>query len=324
MNAVPQLGNVLGQDGLVRLLRRLVVRERVPAAVLLDGQPGCGRRTLSRALAAALLCPTPVDGDACGQCRSCALVAAGNHPDLVALPHDSDEEHPDPEVAEAARAQLNAEAVRELIEVRAWESPLIGRRRVFLLPVIERLQRGQATMANALLKALEEPPAGAYFILTAAAAAGVMATIRSRTQCYRLQPLTVVDVERILARGGVPTAEAARRAATSAGSHRGLWATDIEAPPIAGLRHLIEEGLDGRVLADLVQGLPNRDGGLGEARRVLRRWLLATQQAYRRELPGPHGPAAADAIERLSRSMRDLGLNIQPRLVLEGLAVGAG
>lgn len=324
MSETPRLATIVGQDGVVRLLRRLVARERVPGAVLFDGQPGCGRRSVSRALAAALLCPTPIDGDACGTCRSCHLVADGNHPDLVALPHDTDEDHPDPAVAEAARAQLNADAVRELIEVRAWESPLLGRRRVFLLPVVERLQRGQATMANALLKALEEPPAAVHFILTAAAAAGLMATIRSRTQCYRLQPLTVVDVERILVAGGVPLVEAGRRAAISGGSHRGLWASDIEAPPVAAVRRLIDEGLDGRTLAELVQALPSREGGLAEARRVVRRWLLATQQAYRRDLPGPQGPAAADAIDRLGRALRDVGLNIQPRLVLESLAVGSG
>jgi len=320
----PRLAQVVGQDGVVRLLQRLLARNRLPASILLEGQPGCGRRTLSTAVAAALLCAAPIQGDACGKCHSCQLVAAGNHPDVMSLPHDSEEESGDAEQVEAARSQLNAEAVRELVEVRVWESPLIGQRRVFLLPAVERLQRGQGTMANALLKALEEPPSRVHFLLTASASAGLMATIRSRTQCFRLQPLSVPDVERVLAAGGVAAGDAARRAALSTGSHRGLWATATETPPIESLRSLVDHGLESAALAEVLQQLPSREGGPAESRRVLRRWLLATQQAYRRDLPGPDGMTAAQAIDRIGAALRDLHLNIAPRLVLEGLAVGVG
>jgi DNA polymerase III subunit delta' len=322
--AFRRLQDVRGQEGVVALLRRLVARDRLPHAIVFEGVPGCGRRTITTALTAALLCQQRDEGDACGTCASCRMVAEGNHPDAVGLPHDTEEDHPDADIAEAARAQLNAEAVRDLIEVRAWESPLLGKRRVFVLPSVERLQRGQATMANALLKALEEPPPSVHFLLTTASVGGLMATIRSRAQCYRLLGLSSDDVEQVLIAGGVPRGDAARRAAISGGSHRGLWASDMEAVPIAEIRSLIDDGLQLHALASLVTQLPGRESGAGEARRTLRRWLLAVQQDYRKELRGPGGNGAAEAIERIGRSLRDLGLNLQPRLVLEGLSLGSG
>ncbi|HEX3135063.1 MAG TPA: DNA polymerase III subunit delta', partial [Planctomycetota bacterium] len=84
-----RLGEIIGHGGLPRLLVRLIARTRLPHAIILDGIPGCGRRTLARAVAQALLCHAPHQGDACGACASCRVLAAETHPDCIELPHDS-------------------------------------------------------------------------------------------------------------------------------------------------------------------------------------------------------------------------------------------
>ncbi len=66
-----RLADVCGNTGIRTLLARLRARGRLPHAVLLEGIPGCGRRTLALALAQSLLCAQSVDGDACGACDSC-------------------------------------------------------------------------------------------------------------------------------------------------------------------------------------------------------------------------------------------------------------
>lgn len=158
---------------LARVLARLVARRRLPHALLLEGADAPGRLALARALAAALLCPEPVDGDACGRCAHCRHSAAGTHPDLLALPD-----------AEAAPNGLPVETVREAAE-RAGASALLGVAKVIIVPDAERL-RGAA--ANALLKVLEEPPPRTVFVLAASAAALLLPTIRSRVQAFRLPP----------------------------------------------------------------------------------------------------------------------------------------
>src|SRR5271167_4218768 len=109
-----RLREVIGQDGLVRLLSRLIARGRLPPALLLEGLPGCGRRTLALAIAQAVLCPRAQGGDACGECASCRMVNEGSHPDLVSLPHDSQGD------------DLGVELVRSAIAEAAYQSPLIG------------------------------------------------------------------------------------------------------------------------------------------------------------------------------------------------------
>lgn len=53
--------------------------------------------------------------------------------------------------------------------------------------IIERIDRLQESARNALLKTLEEPPAGVYFILTARRRGSVMATITSRARHYEFE-----------------------------------------------------------------------------------------------------------------------------------------
>ena len=65
-------------------LRRARDGGRLPHALLLTGAAGLGKLAFARRLAQSLLCAQPAaDGDACGQCHQCQLLAAGNHPDLL-------------------------------------------------------------------------------------------------------------------------------------------------------------------------------------------------------------------------------------------------
>ncbi len=310
-----RLCEVIGQNALTRLMARLIARGRLPPALLLEGVPGCGRRTLSLAIAQAVLCQQRRDGDACGACASCRMVVECSHPDLVSLPHDSQGD------------ELGVELVRTAVAEAAYQSPLIGTARVFLLPGVERFNLASA---NTLLKVLEEPPQGTHLIMTTASAGAVLRTIRSRTQLHRLAPLTVGDLERVLLQLGLGAAEAHARAGAGAGagSHRGIHLGE-EAPPLAAMVKLCREGHDPALVAEVVAGLPQsqREDGetslAAEQRRVLTGWLRALLQELRPGLRGAHALADADAIERVLQLQRDVHRNIAPQLVVEGLALGA-
>lgn len=312
-----RLAEVVGQGAVARLTARLLARNRLPHAVLFEGVPGCGRRTLALALAQAVLCAEPQAGDACGICASCRMVAAGSHPDLVVTPHDTEPTAP------------SVDLVREQVAEAAFSSPLVGERRVFILPGIERWNH-QA--ANTLLKVLEEPPPSVRFIATTHQAAAVLRTIRSRCQLYRLQPLSAVDVEQVLMRGGIAAGEAQRRAVAAVGGHRGLW---HGAPPIPleALLRLAREGYRTAWVAEAMELLPTKlavqaeEAGLtlaGEQRRTVRVWLAALAQALRADLRlgGDEALRTVERIQRLSGLNHDLARNLQPRLILEAIGLG--
>ncbi|MDT9111109.1 DNA polymerase III subunit delta', partial [Escherichia coli] len=58
---------------------------RLAHALLFNGPEGIGKLELGHMLAALVLCKTPAAATACGQCKSCLLLAAGNHADLLLL-----------------------------------------------------------------------------------------------------------------------------------------------------------------------------------------------------------------------------------------------
>lgn len=331
-----RLADVVGQGASARILMRLAERSRLPHALLLEGPPGCGRRTLARALSQALLCELPQAGDACGTCTSCRLCAAGNHPDVVELPDDHDAisdgwralyrsaEGREPGADVLTGKTLPVCWIREAVADRASESAQYGRGRCFIIPSAERLYGGGA---NALLKVLEEPPSGVRFLLTTANAALVLGTIRSRSRLIRLHPLTSAEVARVLTAGGIDPDLAEARAAMASGSHRGLW-EEQKPPPIDAMLSLVCQGWSSAAVATVIDALPKGGGdeggqsSAGEQRKALRHWLLALCQRLRGDFRTEPANArlAAERILRIQSLIADLHRNLPPRLVIETLA----
>jgi replication-associated recombination protein RarA len=106
---------------------------------------------------------------------------------------------------------ISVESVREL-RARLSSRPVLAPRRVAFLPEAERLNDEGA---NALLKCLEEPPAGAVFVMAARDASRLPATILSRAITLTLGPVSSSVIEAWLEARGVSVSErqeAARQA----------------------------------------------------------------------------------------------------------------
>lgn len=73
-----------------------------------------------------------------------------------------------------------------------------GHQKPYLIVIIENLGRLKAEASNALLKTLEEPHAGALFLLTANQEDDVLPTIRSRTQVHAFQTLPDDEMKPLL------------------------------------------------------------------------------------------------------------------------------
>jgi DNA polymerase-3 subunit delta' len=142
---------------------------RIGHAWLLVGPPGLGKSAFATALAHSLLCErTGPGGEPCLRCRSCHLVAVGNHPDLERL------------VPAEPGKPIRVDAVRDYCQ-RSSLTPQIGAGRVAILEPADAMN---AAAANSLLKTLEEPSPATILLLVTAAPHRLPATIRSR--CQRL------------------------------------------------------------------------------------------------------------------------------------------
>lgn len=142
---------------------------RLPHALLLAGAEGLGLRQFAYALGAGLLCPdTDSSARACGICKSCTLLQAGNHPDFLSIE------------PEETGKQIKVEQIRQLGELIARKSHYDKGQVVIINPADAMNQ----SSANGLLKTLEEPPGNSLLLLVSSRAALLPVTIRSR--CQRL------------------------------------------------------------------------------------------------------------------------------------------
>jgi DNA polymerase-3 subunit delta' len=152
-------------------------RARWPHALLIAGPRGVGKRLLALHLARALLCEAPrPDGGACENCTGCNLVMRGTHPDLRLIEPIAYDDDGNANPVDA----ITVEPIRDLIDFALLSSHR-GRAKVAAIMPAETLN---GAAANALLKTLEEPPAGTYLLLVTHQPGRLPATIVSR--CRRL------------------------------------------------------------------------------------------------------------------------------------------
>ena len=200
-------------EGIRHRLVGAIASGRLPQALLFEGPTGVGKQRLALWLTQALMCEAGL-GEGCGKCQHCKLVLNLSHPDVhwfvpLELSKKGGDADKQVELVEealgeemAARRQQplyqapsglashGIAAVRLLLR-RLVLTPAMGRRKVFVIGDAERLvpQTGAEAAANALLKALEEPPADTVLILTTAAPDALLPTILSRVVRVRVARL---------------------------------------------------------------------------------------------------------------------------------------
>lgn len=163
-------------------------------AYLFVGPPGVGKRAAARSFAAQLLCPSGGDGT----CSSCRRALAEAHPDLV--------------VVEREGAFVTVEQAHAVTRLAA-RSPTEGGRKVLVLPDLHLVRDA----GPALLKTVEEPPAGTVFVLLAEFVAPELVTIASRCVRVDFSPLSPERVAEALVAEGTGPGLAAGAAAAAGG-----------------------------------------------------------------------------------------------------------
>ncbi len=161
-------------------------------AYLFHGPPGTGKRAVARVFAAALL----AEG-ARSPATVAERVARDSHPDLTW-------------VVPSGAAEMLVADIEEPVVAAAARTPFESARRVF---VIEGVETMNDQAANRMLKTLEEPPAFAHLLLLSDRREDVLATIASRCQLVRFDPLPAEAIARELEGVAPESAQACARLA---------------------------------------------------------------------------------------------------------------
>jgi len=197
--------DVIGQDQSLAELK--AGTENPVHAYLLVGPAGVGKRAAARAFGAALLSEGLDEADAA---RCIGLAKAGLHPDLT-------------EIDRTGSTVVAAQA-EEIVRLASL-SPVEGNRKVILASDFHLVE---AAAAPKLLKTIEEPPPGTFFLILAEDVPPDLVTIASR--CVRIDfgalPVDVI-ADMLVAEGvGEQTANEAAASARGSLERARLLATD--------------------------------------------------------------------------------------------------
>ena len=173
---------------------------RMHHAWLLAGARGLGKRAFARAAAAELV------REPGGR-----LPDASKHADILILDHLPKDDKEADTKAEGqpyeTRRNITVDQIRAM-QHRLTTRPTLGERRAIIIEPADDMEKGAV---NALLKSLEEPPVGTYFLLIAHQPGRLLPTIRSRCRSLRFAPLTKDELDAVLLRDA-PEADSSARA----------------------------------------------------------------------------------------------------------------
>ena len=169
--------DIVGQVVPVSVMRNAIMTGKVANCYLMSGQRGVGKTSAGRIFAKALLCNdhNREEPDGCGVCDSCRSFEAEGAADFIEMD---------------AASNRGIDNIRSLIQ-NVQIAPRVSTKRVVLIDEIHHLTSDAST---ALLKVLEEPPAGTVFLLATTEPQKMLPTIRSRCQWLRFKPLTPTQV----------------------------------------------------------------------------------------------------------------------------------
>ncbi len=234
-----KFSDITGHARQIENLRNMVDNNKIPHALLLHGLPGVGKMRVTRALLSYICCENRFNGDSCGVCPSCRQVNSLNLPDIHysfpilkkngsknPLSIDYLEEWKDfldnysfmptekwLEIINAGNSQptyyvTEADEISRISSLSAYNSKY----KIFVIWLPEKME---SSVANKLLKIIEEPFSDTLFILVSNDASQILPTIFSRCQRIAFNRLGDEEITDTLINMGlseVKSAEVARLA----------------------------------------------------------------------------------------------------------------
>ncbi len=204
--------DIVGRNDIEARLRAMIEEGALSNGWLIAGPKGAGKASLAYRIARALLDPESLASGGglsmSSDARVFRLISGGAHPDLFVAERRYDEK------LQRYETEITVDTVRKLTSFLNRTASM-GGWRVAIVDTADEMNRNAS---NALLKALEEPPAKAALLLLSAQPGRLLATIRSRCRRIDLRPVEDEVISRLLqAEAELSAEEAAALARASQG-----------------------------------------------------------------------------------------------------------
>ncbi|MBU4360394.1 DNA polymerase III subunit delta' [Candidatus Parcubacteria bacterium] len=196
---------IIGHQNIIDFLESSILNDKLSHAYLFYGPKQLGKKTLVKKLIQNLMCYTAKQNAniqiPCNECDHCRQINKNIHPDVIWLKKESDKKN------------ITIDQIRRLEERLSVHSFF----KVYKIAIIENAENLNLASANALLKTLEEPTPCTVIILIADKIHSLPATILSRAQQIKFLPVAQKEIYDYLLSQNVERAQAINLACVSSG-----------------------------------------------------------------------------------------------------------
>ena len=182
--------NIICANTQIKGLEKAIYENSVIQSLIIEGQEGTGKKTLTSIYSNALICQSDKDKP-CGKCKGCKLFLSDNHPDVFLI-------------ARGNKKTIGVEQIKYL-QKQAVIKPNEGNRKVFIIYDAHTMT---VQAQNALLKLIEEPPGFLSIILVCTNTMPLLETIISRCSVIPMPYLAYKDIVKGLVFKGIETEKA--------------------------------------------------------------------------------------------------------------------
>ena len=232
------------------------------------------------------------------------------HPDIILLEREMND------AGTALKKEISVKAIREL-RMRIAGRPSIAKRMVIYIPEADRLNEEGV---NALLKSVEEPPAGAVFVFVTHALAKIPETLLSRLIQLELKPLSSHQMQEWLTSINSKEPERLLQIANGRPGHALRFLQEesfmqdvFEAERFVD-RILTSTSIGGgfAVIGEWANRIEKKEDPVTEWRKAIQLWQGALSRKIIEQ------PTRAEIIAKaLIRAEQAIGSSISPRIILE-------
>ncbi len=169
-----------GQSSTRQTLINAITTDRLHHALLFTGPRGTGKTSTARIVAKVLRCTDLKENqNPCNVCQDCIKISISRSLDVLEIDGASNN---------------GVDSIRELCD-QVNLNPSSGTKKIYIIDEVHMLS---GSAFNALLKTLEEPPSGVYFIMATTEAHKLPKTILSRCQRYDFKLVPFIQVIQLL------------------------------------------------------------------------------------------------------------------------------
>ncbi len=171
--------DIAGNAARLAELERDISGQNLAHAYLFSGPANVGKFTAAKMMAGALQCGGV--NAACGDCGNCREIERGVHADTIEVPDNGE--------------SIKIDEIREILG-----KVNLSKNSNYKIVLIKNIERMGVEAANALLKTLEDPPAGVVFFLTTAHLKEILPTIISRVRHLKFNELSKEELDGFIRR----------------------------------------------------------------------------------------------------------------------------